>query len=147
VWHDCRFRPSCTANDIVLSTSTDGVTWSAPSRVTTGPSSFIPGLGADPATPGRLGLVYAYFDARQALNVAFTQSRDGGKTWTRAQRLDAQPIQMSWLPRAEGGRMVGDYFSTAFAAGRVVPVYALAAAPANGRLREGIFAASLKPVG
>jgi BNR repeat-like domain len=147
VWHDCRFRPSCTANDIVLATSTDGMTWSAPSRVTTGPSSFIPGLGADPTTPGRLGLVYAYFDARQSLNVAFTQSRDGGKTWTRAQRLDAQPMQMSWLPRAEGGRMVGDYFSTSFSAGRVVPVYALAAAPVNGRLREGIFAASLKPVG
>jgi BNR repeat-like domain len=146
-WHDCRFRPSCTANDIVLSTSADGVTWSAPSRVTTGPPSFIPGLGADPTTPGRLGLVYAYFDARQSLNIAFTQSRDGGKTWTRAQRLDTQPMQMSWLPRAEGGRMVGDYFSTAFSAGRVVPVYALAAAPANGRLREGIFAASLKPVG
>ena len=147
VWHDCRFRASCTANDIVLATSTDGVTWGAPSRVTTGPSSFIPGLGADPTTPGRLGLVYAYFDARQSLNVAFTQSRDGGKTWTHAQRLDAQPMQMSWLPRAEGGRMVGDYFSTAFSAGRVVPVYALAAAPANGRLREGIFGASLKPVG
>jgi hypothetical protein len=43
--------------------------------------------------------------------------------------------------------MVGDYFSTAFSAGRVVPVYALAAAPAKGRFREGIFAASLKPVG
>jgi Neuraminidase (sialidase) len=147
VWHDCRFRPACTANDIVLSTSSDGVTWSAPTRVTNGPSSFISGLGADPTTPGRLGLVYAYFDARRALNIAFTQSRDGGRTWTRAQRLDARPMQMSWLPRAEGGRMVGDYFSTAFSAGRWVPVYALAAAPAKSRLREGIFAASLKPVG
>jgi hypothetical protein len=146
-WHDCRFRPSCTANDIVLSTSTDGVTWSGPTRVTTGPSSFIPGLGADPTTPGRLGLVYAYVDARQALDIGFMQSRDGGKTWTGAQRLDAQPMQLSWLPHAEGGRMVGDYFSTAFSAGRVVPVYALAAAPAKGRFREGIFAASLKPVG
>lgn len=147
VWHDCRFRPACTANDIVLSTSPDGVSWSVPSRVTTGPSSFIPGLGADPTTPGRLGLVYAYFDARRALNIAFVQSRDGGKTWTQAQRLDAQPMQTSWLPRADGGRMVGDYFSTAFSAGRVVPVFALAAAPAKGRFREGIFAASLKPVG
>jgi len=146
-WHDCRFRPGCTGNDIVLSTSSDGVRWSAPTRVTNGPSSFIPGLGADPTRPGRLGLVYASFGAGQTLNIAFTQSRDGGKTWTRAQRLDAQPIQMTWLPRAEGGRMVGDYFSTAFAAGRVIPVYALAAAPAKGRLREGVFAASLKPVG
>ena len=147
VWHDCRFRPACTGNDIVLSTSTDGVTWSPPSRVTTGPSSFITGLGADPTTPGRLGLVYAYFDAGQALNIAFTQSPDGGRTWTRPQRLDAKPMPMTWLPRAEGGRMVGDYFSTAFSAGRFVPVFALAAAPTKGRFHEGIFAASLKPVG
>ena len=43
--------------------------------------------------------------------------------------------------------MVGDYFSTAFVSGRVVPVYALAAPPrANGRFREGIFATSLKPL-
>jgi hypothetical protein len=147
VWHDCRFRPTCDANDIVLSTSTDGVVWSAPTRVTTGPSSFITGLGANSTAPGRLGLVYAYFDAGQALNIAFTQSPDGGKTWTRAQRLDAKPMPMSWLPHAEGGRMVGDYFSTAFSAGRWVPVFALAAAPTKGRFHEGVFAVSLKPVG
>ena len=146
-WHDCRFRAACSANDIVLSTSTDGTSWSAPTRVTRGVNAFIPGIGADPSTPGRLALVYAYFDARRALNVSVTQSHDGGKTWTAAQRLDAQPVQMSWLPRAEGGRMVGDYFSTVFAGGRVVPVYALAAAPLSGRFREGIFAASLKPAG
>ena len=147
VWHDCRFRASCAANDLVLSTSTDGTSWSAATRVTSGPSSFLPGLGADPTTPGRLGIVYAYLDTARALHIAFIQSRDAGKTWTRAQRLDAQAMPMSWLPRAEGGRMVGDYFSTAFAAGRVVPVYALAAAPVRGRFREGVFAASLKPVG
>ncbi len=28
-WEDCRFEPKCAANDIVLSTSTDGVSWSA----------------------------------------------------------------------------------------------------------------------
>jgi hypothetical protein len=144
-WHDCRFRPTCTANDVVLSTSTDGATWTPPVRVTHGPSAFITGLGADPANPGKLGLVYAYFDARKNLGIAFMQSRDGGRTWTTPQRLDAQPMQMTWLPHAEGGRMVGDYFSVAFAAGRVVPVYALAAAPLHGRFREGIFAASLKP--
>jgi hypothetical protein len=144
-WHDCRFRPTCTANDIVLSTSIDGVTWTPPVRVTHGQSSFIAGLGADPSNPGRLGLVYAYFDARKNLGIAFSQSRDGGRTWTTPQRLDAQRMQTAWLPHAEGGRMVGDYFSVAFAAGRVVPVYALAAAPQNGRFREGIFAASLRP--
>ena len=39
--------------------------------------------------------------------------------------------------------MVGDYYSTAFAGGRAVAVFALAEEPLNGRLREGIFAASL----
>jgi len=146
-WHDCRFRPSCTANDIVLSTSTDGTTWTPPLRVTHGPSSFIPGLGADPSSPGHLGLAYAVFDATKRLGVEFMQSRDGGHTWTSPQRLDAQRMQMTWLPRAEGGRMVGDYFSVSYAGGRVVPVFALAAAPLHGRFREGIFAASLKPLG
>jgi hypothetical protein len=157
-WHDCRFRPGCNANDIVISTSTDGATWGAPTRVPAVPtgsnqSEFIPGLGADPANPGHLGLVFAYFHAGSCakgactLGIAFTQSLDGGRTWTKPQRLDALPVKMTWLPRAEGGRMVGDYFSTSFIGDRVVPVYALAAPPlANGRLREGIFAASLKPV-
>lgn len=146
-WHDCRWRPTCTGNDIVLSTSTDGMTWTAPARVTHGPSSFIPGIAADPSNPGALALVYASFDAHKNLGISFTQSHDGGRTWTTPQRLDAQRMQMTWLPRAEGGRMVGDYFSVAYAAGRVVPVFALAAAPLHGRFREGIFAASLKPLG
>src|SRR5262249_28917234 len=43
-WHDCRFRPSCRANDIVISTSPDGLSWSSPRRVPTedasGPGDF-----------------------------------------------------------------------------------------------------------
>ena len=38
--------------------STDGVTWSAPTRVPgTGFDSFVPGIAADPARPGRIALV------------------------------------------------------------------------------------------
>jgi hypothetical protein len=147
-WHDCRFRPGCAANDIVVSTSTDGLTWSAPLRATRGASSFIPGLAADPARPGHLALVYAYFHAGGTkLGIAFTQSRDGGRTWAAVQRLDAQPMSMSWLPRSEGGRMVGDYFSVAYAGGRVVPVFTLATSPVKTRFREAIFATSLQPLG
>ncbi len=29
VWSDCRFRTGCTSNDIVMSTSSNGTTWSA----------------------------------------------------------------------------------------------------------------------
>jgi hypothetical protein len=74
-------------------------------------------------------------------------SQDGGRSWTAGRRLEAQPMQLSWLPQAEGGRMVGDYFSTSFAGGRVVPVFALATSPLKGRLREAIFAASLPASG
>jgi hypothetical protein len=156
VWADCRFRAACARNDLVLSTSADGVSWSAPVRIALAPltseaSFFIPGLAADPARPGRLAVVYAYFHAGSCrgdaclLGMGFAQSRDGGRTWS-AQRLDAQPVSTSWLPRA-GGRMVGDYFSTSYAGDRVVPVFALAAPPVAGRLREAIFAASLRTLG
>jgi hypothetical protein len=154
VWHDCRFRASCARNDLVMSTSPDGATWSAPARLPLAPASsgksfFIPGIAADPTRPGRLGLVYAYFQdglcARSAclLGIGLAQSADAGRTWS-VQRLDAQPFSTSWLPRADGGRMVGDYFSTSFAGGRIVPVFALAAPPLGTRFREGAFAASLR---
>jgi BNR repeat-like domain len=151
-WADCRFRPGCAQNDLVLSTSTDGMTWTAPTRVTSVGGAFIPGLAADPAHPGRLAVVFAHFYGRCAnppctLGVGMVQSRDGGKTWSAPQRLDAQPFSTNWLPRAESGRMVGDYFSTSFAGGSVVPVFALATTQLKGRFREAIFAASLRPVG
>ena len=157
VWGDCRFRPSCSANDLVLSTSTDGITWTSPARIPIAPTSsslsaMIPGLGADTDATGQLGLVYAYFTpgscARHAcaLGIGFVRSADGGKTWTASQQLDAEPMQMDWLPESNG-RMVGDYFATAFADGRAVPVFALAIAPTASRLHEAIFAASLGAVG
>ncbi len=152
VWADCRFQSACTRNDLVLSTSTDGETWTAPVRITRDADDFIPGLAADPAHPGGLALVYAHFvgackTAPCLLGMSFTQSTDGGRSWTSPQRLEAQPFSTNWLPRAEGGRMVGDYFATAYAGSRVVPVFALAAPPLHGRFREAIFASSLRALG
>ena len=150
VWNDCRFRPGCTRNDLVISTSADGQSWTPPARIqvtdaTSQQSLFVPGVAADPAHPGRLALVYAFFPSGSTtLGIGFAQSSDGGKTWRGRARLDAQPMQVAWLPRAEGGRMIGDYFSTSFAGDRVVPVFALATSPLRGRLREAIFAASLR---
>jgi hypothetical protein len=154
VWDDCRFRTACTGNDLVLSTSTDGATWTAPARIpapagTASVSAFNPGLAADPTQPAHLGLVYAYFTpgscerAACALSTGFVSSTDGGTTWSVPQLLSPQPVRTTWLAHSEGGRMVGDYFSTSYAGGRWVPVFALAEAPVATRFREAIFAASL----
>src|SRR6185437_14054453 len=56
-WADCRYRTSCAANDIVMSTSLNGISWSPVTRVPIDPPSsavdhFIPGLGVDQATSG-----------------------------------------------------------------------------------------------
>ena len=152
-WADCRFRAGCSQNDLVLSTSTDGLTWTAPTRLTTGTGAFIPGLAADPAHPGHLAVVYAHYYGACSqsgpclLGMSLVQSRDAGKSWSAPQRLDAQPLSTNWIPRSEGGRMVGDYFSTSFAGSRVVPVFTLATSMLNGRFRQAIFAASLRALG
>ena len=152
-WHDCSLSVGCGGNDLVLSTSTDGSTWSAPARVPLSAGgvrveAFLPGLVADPTRPGHLGLDYAFWlpgscPAACRLGIGFVSSTDGGATWSVPQQLSTEPIRMSWLPRSEGGRMIGDYLSTSYAAGRFVPVYTLATAPQRGRLHEAVFAASL----
>ena len=57
VWSDCRFRSRCASNDIVMSTSADGKTWSAVTRIPIDATAstvdhFLPGIGVDPTTSG-----------------------------------------------------------------------------------------------
>lgn len=154
-WPDCRFVPSCTANDIVLSTSADGITWTQPARVPierrpSGVDHFLPGLGVDTTTAGdkaKLGLAYYYYPASDcaasdcALSVGFISSADGGAHWTEPVRL-AGPMSLDWLPFA-GGRMVGDYISTSFAEGRAHPFFSVARAPTDGRFDQVIATARI----
>src|SRR4051794_25263557 len=95
-WADCSLRAGCSGNTIVLSTSTDGVTWTAPTGIPgTGFDSFVPGLAADPAKTGRLSLVTYIRNsntcavAKCTFGVSVTNSVDGGAHWTKPQRLDA----------------------------------------------------------
>ncbi|MFL6018504.1 MAG: sialidase family protein [Gaiellaceae bacterium] len=149
-WADCVFRPGCNGNTIVLSTSVDGLTWTAPTRVPgTGFDSFVPGIAADPAKTGRLSLVTYVRNASSCavtactFGVSVTSSSDGGAHWTKPQRLDASSPRYTWTALA-GGHFVGDYVGAAFAGGRFVPVFALASKPsASGQLREYMLAASL----
>jgi len=152
VWGDCRLDAACENNRIVLSTSPDGQSWSAPSPVAPaarGETQFVPGLAADPTVSGatqRVAVVYYGMTTTCAtaapcpnIDAWLATSANGGARWNPPRRLDAQSMQLSWLPRANG-RFLGDYLSTSYVGGRPVPVFALAVAPWGGKLREAIMA-------
>ena len=142
VWEDCRFRSNCATNDLVYSTSSDGVTWSTVTRVPIDDVSgvidhFIPGLGIDSATSGNaahVGLHYYYYSQSNCtvstcqLFVGYVSSSNGGTTWNAATALTGA-MQLGWLPNSQNGLMVGDYIATVFTNG--VPHGAFAVAQAN----------------
>jgi hypothetical protein len=152
VWQDCRFRSGCAANDIVMSTSSDCVSWSPVSRIPIDATSsvadhFIPGLAVDRATSGasaRLGLAYYYYPNRSCttstcqLDVGFTSSGDGGQTWTSPVQL-AGPMALTSLAATSQGYMVGDYISTSFASGTARPFFASANPPGGGVFDEALY--------
>jgi BNR repeat-like domain len=152
VWQDCSFRTNCSSNDLVMSTSADGTTWSAPSRIpidalTSTVDHFIPGLGIDPATSGgtaHLGLSYYYYPQANctastcALYAGFISSIDGGATWSSPTPI-AGPMSLSSLPSTFSGQMVADYIATSFSNGKAYGLFALAGAKSGSTFNEAIY--------
>jgi hypothetical protein len=151
-WSDCRFRRGCKSNDIVYSASSDGVAWSAVTRVPidstrSGVDHFIPGLAVDRSTSGssaHLGLAYYFYPVSSCtastcqLDAGFISSGDGGASWAAATAV-AGPMTLSWLANTTQGLMVGDYISTSFAGGTAHPVIAVANAPSGGVFDEAMY--------
>ena len=152
VWEDCSFRAGCSTNDLVMSTTADGTTWSSPARIPIDATSstvdhFIPGLGIDPATSGgtaHLGLTYYYYPQANctastcALFVGFISSSDGGTSWSTPTPV-AGPMSLSWLPSTDSGLMVADYISTSFASGKAYGFFAVANAKSGSTFDEAIY--------
>jgi hypothetical protein len=152
VWDDCRFRKNCAANDIVMSTSSDGKTWSAPARipidpVTTPYDHFIPGIGIDHTTSGANAnltiIFYGYANTNCSVStcklyVGFVNSKDGGQTWT-AGKVLAGPMQLSWLPVSDDGPMVADYIHASYSNGNPFGIFAVAKAPTGSVLNEEMY--------
>lgn len=152
MWHDCRFRSNCSANDLLMITSPDGVSWTAPQRIPIDPLTstvdhFIPGLGIDPATSGggaHLGVTYySYTDTACTvstcqLSANFIASQDGGATWGVSKML-AGPMNLAWLAQTIDGPMVGDYMATTFVSGRPVSFTAIANPLTSGAFDEGTY--------
>jgi hypothetical protein len=161
-WPDCRFEAKCSADDIVFSKSSDGLTWSAVNRVPldavgSAVDHFLPGLAVDPATSGagtHLALTYYFYpnaacsSATCQLEVGYASSPDGGATWTTPSAL-AGPMSLSDLAATSQGAMVGDYISTSFNdAGTATTVFAIGNSHSGSVFDEGIWAPSTPlPVG
>jgi hypothetical protein len=154
VWEDCRFRTSCSTNDLVYSTSTDGTHWSKAARIPIDPTTstvdhFIPGIGIDPATSGATAhvAVHYYYYAKSSctlstcqLFVGYVSSHSGGATWNAPVRLTG-PMKLSWLPNSQNGLMVGDYIATAFTNGVPHGIFAVAAAKSGTTYNESMYTA------
>ncbi|HTZ83263.1 MAG TPA: sialidase family protein, partial [Candidatus Acidoferrales bacterium] len=152
VWEDCRFRPQCSTNDLVYSTSTDGVAWSAVTRIPIDDTSstvdhFIPGLGIDPATSGasaHIGVHYYYYSQSNCtvttcqLFVGYISSGNGGSTWNAPTALTGAML-LGWLPTSQNGLMVGDYIATAFTNGVPHGVFAVAQASSGTTYSEATY--------
>ena len=159
VWTDCRTENFCNSgnNDLLLITSADGITWSAPVRIPTGSVGctaascvdvLIPGLAVDRNTSGssaRLAVVYYTFPTINCnatgtrntpacqLNVGFLSSTNGGTSWSSPVQL-AGPMTLTWLPLTTQGFMVADYLSAAIASGADAnPVFEVAFQPTVGK--------------
>src|SRR5262249_900011 len=106
-WQDTRFEPGGTANDIVLSHSADGTTWSPVRRIPLNPvgsnvDHFIPGLAVNRTSAGghtQLALTY-YFDTNPScsgsacqIQVGFPSSPHNGQTWS-ARHILSHPMQL-----------------------------------------------------
>lgn len=145
VVQDASFRSGASSNDIVMSTSTDCVTWTSKVRIpidstTSGVDHFIPGIAVDRTTSGstaKLTVTYYFYpvasctSATCQLNVGSVSSNDGGTNW--AVTAVAGPMTLSWLPNTSQGRMVGDYISTSYGSDHLAHgVFAMASAPSSG---------------
>jgi hypothetical protein len=151
VWGDCRFRTNCSSNDLVLSTSSDGVAWTTPARIPIDPTTstvdhFIPGLAVDPASSGstaHLTLTYYYYPVSNCgsscqMGVGFVSSIDGGETWSAPTEL-AGPVKVGWLPNTFSGLMVADYLSTSYVNGKAFAVFAVAKPTSGTVFDEAIY--------
>jgi hypothetical protein len=152
-WEDCRFEAKCAANDIVFTSSRDGVNWSDVARIPidavgSGVDHFIPGLAVDPTTSGaktHLALTYYFYPQAACgeacrLTAGYVSSPDAGAHWS-APTVLTPSMSLDDIAQTSQGPMVGDYISTSFVAGgRATTVVAVGRPMVAGRYDEAMYA-------
>ncbi len=127
VWNDCSFRGCAGGNDIVMTTTTDGMTWTPVARIpidalNSPDDHMIPGIAVQPGTKGNkahLGVAYYFYPNANcssgscALTLGYISSTDGGATWGAPVQLGS-PALTTWLANTDQGYMAGDYIAATF---------------------------------
>jgi hypothetical protein len=147
VWQACNFRQYCSSNDLLLSISHNGLSWSKPTRlpldsVTSTADHFLPTLTVGtPSYYGTpLGLSFFEFPVAScsmncALTPYFVTGYNGGYSWSAPTQI-AAAFNPTWLPETYYGYMIGDYFENAFVGGAFDFTSSAATAPQSGTLNE-----------
>ncbi len=144
-WSDCRFERSCAVDDLVVSTSSDGKTWTPPEVAVradpvTATSLVTPGLAVDPrGRQSRAAIVFYAVGGQRcskfgppsvcSVSVGYASSRRG--RWGAPIALGWR-MRPSWFPCTPAGCMWGDYVAATFLRdGRVATMLPLAKRPAH----------------
>ncbi len=136
-WHDCQ-APGASRSAVFVSTSLDGLTWSASTAVTRGRTAVLPTLGIDSGTGS---VAIAFMRAGPAgIDVELIESAGSPSQWGSPRRLSAQSMPLEWMPRTSSGRMLGDYISVSFARGRPLVVWVLANPPVGASFSQAVYA-------
>jgi hypothetical protein len=164
----CRFEPTtsfCATNDLVLTTSRNGVDWSPLKRipidpVTSSVDHVITGLGlldeGHDEDHAKLALTYYFLpngnlpdgttctSSTCLVSAGFISSNDRGRSWHDAAKI-AGPISQSWLVPTNAGEMVADYISAVFVDGKPYGAFAIARPPnpKTGQFDEAIYTVKL----
>ena len=161
-WAGCYFEPNCNADDLVLTTTTDGLTWTSLQRIPldavgSGVEHITAGLAVDSSTSGSAAhLAVTYYSWPYAgcsastcqISVGFASSLNGGASWSQHQTL-AGPMLATWWANTNQGYMTGDYIATAIASSthQAVTAFPVATAPSGQTLNQFMEAASLSVTG
>lgn len=140
-WHGClASSPPCQYNDVLFSSSTDGLTWGPPTVVPINcpdqglcstSDRFAPSIAVDPRQPGRIAMIYNdYFGG--SVTVQYKSSTDGGHNWREYRDALAGPMPITHMANSTQGRMLGEYLGLSIANSSAIAVFPVALTPPSG---------------
>ncbi|WP_412543333.1 M28 family peptidase [Longispora sp. K20-0274] len=148
VWPDSR-NNSDAFNDLMLVTSTDGKTWSAPVKIMTGAGeTYFPTVAVDQSSQGanaKLVVQYYFYDTADCtadtcqLKVGLVTSTNGGTSWS-APRTIGGPMTMAQIANTASGRFIGNYSGGSVVNGKALGVYSAGKAPSGTAYDQAIYA-------